>query len=265
VYSSDTLGSGTISYTYDELNRLTKETLRDGTQIEYTYDAAGNRLTKKIGANTTNYIYNAANELTTVGETTYTCDKNGNLIDDGSKKYEYDFNNRLTTVRNKSDNSVIATYTYDADGRRTSKTVGTTVIKYYYDGNSTRVLYETDGNGALQVRYIFGDGDTPIAMVRGTTTYFFHYNGHGDVVALTDSTGAAVAEYDYDAWGNTVTTGREGAVVNPYRYAGYRYDSETGLYYLNARYYKADVGRFISRDTFQGLEDEPLTLNLYVS
>lgn len=178
--------------------------------------------------------------------------------------YEYDYNNRLIKVTNKSDNSVIATYEYDADGRRTSKTVGTTVTKYFYDGDSTRVLYETDGSGALQVRYIYGsNSDSPVAMIRGSNTYFYHYNGHGDVVALTDSTGAIVAEYDYDAYGNPVSTGREGSVVNPYRYAGYRYDSETGMYYLNARYYAPTVGRFINRDTVQGLEEEPQTSNLY--
>jgi YD repeat-containing protein len=71
-------------------------------------------------------------------------------------------------------------------------------------------------------------------MIRGSNTYFYHYNGHGDVVALTDSTGATVAEYDYDAWGNPVSTGLEGTVVNFYRYAGYRWNAETGLYYLNA-------------------------------
>lgn len=263
TYSSDTIGSGTISYTYDELNRLTKETLRDGSSIEYTYDAAGNRATKKVGANTTTYGYNEANELTTVGGTTYAYDKNGNLIDDGSKLYEYDYNNRLTKVTNKSNGIEVASYEYDADGRRTKKTVGTTVTKYYYDGDSTRVLYETDGSGNLQVRYIYGDDYKPVAMVRGASTYFYHYNGHGDVVALTDATGAVVAEYDYDAYGLPMTTGLEGSIVNPFRYAGYYYDAETGFYYLNARYYWANVGRFITRDMFHGFENEPASLNQY--
>lgn len=125
------------------------------------------------------------------------------------------------------------------------------------------MLYETDGNGALQVRYTYGTDYKPVAMIRDGNTYYFHYNGHGDVVALTDSTGAVVAEYDYDAYGSSVTTGREGTVVNPYKYAGYRYDSETGFYYLNARYYWPAVGRFITRDTFQGIEDDPGSLNQY--
>lgn len=83
------------------------------------------------------------------------------------------------------------------------------------------------------------------------------------MVALTDATGAVAAEYDYDAYGLPVTTGREGTVVNPFRYAGYYYDSETGMYYLNARYYRADLGRFITRDSFHGFEDDPASLNQY--
>lgn len=101
-------------------------------------------------------------------------------------------------------------------------------------------------------------------MVRGTSTYFYHYNGHGDVIALTDATGAIVAEYDYDAYGLPVTTGLEGTVVNPFRYAGYYWDDETSFYYLNARYYWPNVGRFISRDTFPGFDNEPLSLNQYI-
>lgn len=100
-------------------------------------------------------------------------------------------------------------------------------------------------------------------MIRGSNTYFYHYNAHGDVVALTDSTGSVVAEYEYDAWGNPITTGLEGTAVNPYRYASYRWDSETGMYYLNARYYEPSVGRFITRDTFQGVEDDPQSLHQY--
>ena len=81
------------------------------------------------------------------------------------------------------------------------------------------------------------------------------------MVALTDAAGTVVATYDYDAFGNHIAT--TGSVVNPYRYAGYRWDAETGLYYLNARYYAPGVGRFISRDAFHGFEDDPASLNQY--
>ena len=98
-------------------------------------------------------------------------------------------------------------------------------------------------------------------MTRGGKTYYYQTNYRGDVVALTDSAGAVVATYEYDAYGNLLK--ETGNVENPYRYAGYRYDGETGLYYLQSRYYNPETGRFLTRDTFEGFENEPLSLNKY--
>ncbi|MFY0545664.1 RHS repeat-associated core domain-containing protein [Brevibacillus sp. H7] len=100
-------------------------------------------------------------------------------------------------------------------------------------------------------------------MTKNGATYYYHVNGHGDVTTLTDANGNVVAEYQYDAWGNILSESGTMASANPYRYAGYRYEEVTGLYYLNARYYDASVGRFITRDTFHGFEDEPNSLNQY--
>jgi RHS repeat-associated protein len=100
-------------------------------------------------------------------------------------------------------------------------------------------------------------------MTKNGQTYYYHLNGHGDVVALTDNNGNVVAEYEYDAWRNILHQTGPLASENPYRYAGYRYDEVTGLYYLMARYYDADMGRFLSRDSFHGLKEQPLDTNLY--
>ena len=85
------------------------------------------------------------------------------------------------------------------------------------------------------------------------TTYYYHENGHGDVVALTDSSGNTVAQYSYDAWGNILTSSGTMASTNPYLYAGYRWDNAIGMYYLNARYYAPNLMRFISKDPVSGL------------
>jgi RHS repeat-associated protein len=255
--------SATINYTYDNVNRLTSETLPDGTLIEYAYDATGNRLTKKVtqGGNvtTTNYQYGAANQLTSVGSTAYTYDGNGNMTGDGVRTYSYDAANRLVEVKEGTD--VIASVDYDADGRRTRMTTASGTIRFHYDGTSTRVLYETDGDGNLIARYVYGANGQLLAMVRDGQTYYYHYNGHGDVIALTDVNGIVVATYQYDAFGNHIDT--TGNVENPYRYAGYRWDEETGLYYLNARYYAPEIGRFITRDAFHGFVEDPHSLNWY--
>ncbi|MER2008624.1 MAG: RHS repeat-associated core domain-containing protein [Psychrobacillus sp.] len=107
-------------------------------------------------------------------------------------------------------------------------------------------------------------------MTYDSVTYYYLTNYRGDVLALTDESGTIVAEYTYDALGNILTQEDldEKAKVNlaeenPYRYAGYRYDEETKLYYLMARYYNPDTGVFLSLDPVRGDTMNPITLNGY--
>jgi len=97
----------------------------------------------------------------------------------------------------------------------------------------------------------------------GQGIYYYHYNGHGDVTNLTDQSGNIVASYTYDAWGNILSSSGAMAASNPYRYAGYRYDTETGLYYLIARYYSPANGSFLSVDPEPGSSTDSLSLNPY--
>ncbi|OYD06919.1 RHS repeat-associated core domain-containing protein [Paludifilum halophilum] len=133
-------------------------------------------------------------------------------------------------------------------------------IRFHYDQDKN-VTYETDENGDVVARYTYGPDNEPVSMTRGGKTYYYQLNGHGDVVALTDETGQEVATYKYDAFGNVIE--ETGDIENPYRYAGYRYDEETGFYYLQSRYYNPETGRFLTRDSFEGFEKEPLSQNKY--
>ena len=91
-----------------------------------------------------------------------------------------------------------------------------------------------------------------------TTDYYFVCNWRGDVIRIYDGAGAVVANYNYDAWGGIISvTDANGAAitdsthianVNPLRYRGYYYDSETGLYYVSSRYYDPEIGRWINAD-----------------
>jgi RHS repeat-associated protein len=232
----------------------------------YEYNAVRNR-TKKIvndgtTTTTTTYTYDAADQLTAVNGQAYTYDANGNLTNNGNKTFVYDDDNRLIEVKNAS-GTTIASFTYDQLGRRISKTTSNGTIYYHYDGDSNQVLYETDANNNIVAEYTWDADGHPVTMTKGGVTYYYHLNGHGDVMALTDASGNVVAEYQYDAWGNILSKTGAMASANPYRYAGYYYDEETGLYYLMARYYDANIGRFITRDTFHGFEDDPHSLNLY--
>ncbi|HHW36716.1 MAG TPA: hypothetical protein GXX18_05655, partial [Bacillales bacterium] len=255
---------GTVSYEYDSLNQLAKETLTDGTVITYEYDAAGNR-TKKIETKgstptTTNYTYNAGNKLTNVNGQAYTYDQNGNLLNDGEKMYIYNEENQLIEVKDKTGTS-LAKFAYDEEGRRTSMMTSTGTTYFHYSGD--KVVAETDAKNNIIAEYSWDDQGNPITMTKGGKIYYYHLNGHGDVTALTDENGSVVAEYQYDTWGNILTQTGTMASSNPYRYAGYRFDEGTKLYYLMARFYNSIDGRFITRDTFHGFENDPLSLNQY--
>ena len=226
---------------------MTKETRPDGTIYEYTYDATGNRLTQKVtkgsDIKTTTYTYDDADQLTAVNGKNQTYDDNGNLINDGERTYVYDAENRLTAVKDKDGNTIVS-FTYRADSMRKTMTTGSKTITFHYDENNN-VTHETNGNNQVIASYTYAD-DQPISMTRGGKTYYYQTNYRGDVIALTDSAGAVVATYEYDVYGNLLK--ETGSVENPYRYAGYRYEGETGLYYLQSRYYNPETGRFLTRD-----------------
>lgn len=127
------------------------------------------------------------------------------------------------------------------------------VTNYFYDGDSLNVLYETDGDNEVTKAYTYGESGQLLAFTQNGNKYFYHYNAHGDVMAITNSAGKIVAEYEYDTWGVPTKVKEDEEVKgNPYRYAGYRFDEETGLYYLIARYYEPRNGVFLSLDPDPG-------------
>ena len=114
-------------------------------------------------------------------------------------------------------------------------------------------------NGSQKAWNIYGTN----LLVRATGTELYHYlyNGHADVTALITRDGMIAATYYYDAFGNILES--TGNVDNSIRYAGYQYDEETGLYYINARMYDPVTARFLQEDTYKGEPIDPLSLNLY--
>ena len=101
--------------------------------------------------------------------------------------------------------------------------------------------------------FFYDSQGSRVGLTKGDNTYYYMYNVQGDVVGLVDAeTGSIVATYEYDAWGKcTAVTNATGSTVgndNPFRYRGYYFDSETGYYYLNSRYYSPEFGRFINAD-----------------
>nr|WP_243182915.1 RHS repeat-associated core domain-containing protein [Anaerosolibacter carboniphilus] len=128
---------------------------------------------------------------------------------------------------------------------------------YIYDG--TKVILETDGSGKVLAENVYGLN--LITRTANNERAYYLYNAHGDVTALTDQTGKVLGTYQYDAFGNIKE--KTYSKPNPYTYAGYRYDEEMDLYYLNARYYDPKIARFLTEDTYRGRLSDPLSLNLY--
>ena len=261
-----TNGSNDVTHTYDALNQLVKEVYSNGKTIAYTYDTVGNRISKTItdgkSVTTTNATFNAANQLTKVGTQDYTYDVNGNLTNDGRYQYTWNTFDQLTEVKTTT-GALIATYQYDENGRRVYSKVDNSETYYRYDGTSNQVLFEEDADRNVTKSYTYDSNGSLLTMTYNTETYNYLTNYRGDVLALTDASGKIVAEYTYDAWGNILTQSGTMAKENPYRYASYRYDEETKLYYLMARYYNPDTGVFLTLDPIRGDTMNPITMNGY--
>ena len=193
---------------------------------------------------------NADNGLTTVGGTTMTYDGNYNLTYDGTNTLSYDVENRLIQAVNPV--SETSGYLYDPLGHRKQKVVGVnTVMPVATDfvlagGEEIADYYETSATWRLTVR---GVGGLPLVTVvpggaGSEEIVYVHHDLKGSTVALTEAGSNGPAEiYTYSDYGAP----QSGSWL-AYQYAGYRYDSETGLYYMPARYYSPALGRFLQAD-----------------
>ncbi|MFH1652489.1 MAG: apolipoprotein N-acyltransferase [Pseudomonadota bacterium] len=220
--------------------------------------------TKKL---TTTFISNDMNAyLTAVTTETaeqkdYHYDVNGNMKDDDRFKYTYDYRNYLIEVKDKATDQQVASYQYDALGRRISKSVSNVTTTFIYDG--VNVIEEQVGGKTsatftslpLYKGELEGVGvDSIISMERDNNIYYYHTDTSGNIVALTDSKGALVERYSYSAYGEVEIHDAGGALLaqsgvdNPYLYAGREYDPETNLYYNRARTYNPELGRFMQQD-----------------
>lgn len=254
-------GTNTTSYVYDSANQLTRENNQAaGKTWVWTYDNAGNILSRKEYAYTTgtlgtatktvNYTYGDSSWgdlLTGYNGKTITSDTIGNMLSDGTWTYTWEHGRELATMSN---GSTTWTNTYNADGLRTKRTNGSTTYSYVYNGSSLSQM--TVGSNTLYFAY--DASGTPMSVTYNGTNYYYATNIQGDVTAILNTSGTAVVQYTYDAWGKLLTTTGSMAdtlgVHNPLRYRGYVYDTESTLYYLQSRYYDPDIGRFINADAY---------------
>ena len=213
--------------------------------------------------------------LTSYNGTTITYDEIGNpLTYYNGSAYNFTWTGRQLTGAAKGSTNM--SFTYDDSGIRTSKTVNGVVHTYQLNGS--QIVSEAWGDKLIV--YLYDASGAPIGMMYRTTSYavnqwdvfWLEKNLQGDIVAVYNSTGTKVASYNYiDAWGNhsvsyTNGGGSTGAQYNPFRYRGYYYDTDLGMYYLQSRYYDPNTCRFISPDSEAVLTATPMALtdkNLY--
>lgn len=269
-----TNGGQVIKYYYNELNEVTREDNQVlNKTITQSYDAGGNITTKNEYAYTTgtlgtptktySYTYDSTwkDKLMSYDGKSITYDPIGNPLTYNGWTYTWEMGRQLSTAANAGTS---ISYKYNDDGVRTQKIVNGVTTNYHIVGN--KVTFES--NGTDNIYYSYDSNDKLVSMSLNGVIYYYIYNAQGDIIGLFDSSGTQVVAYTYDTWGKLIsTTGTLASTVgakNPYRYRGYRYDTETGLYYLQSRYYNPEWGRFINADKLENGEiGKLLTYNLY--
>ena len=278
----------TTNYNYDESNQLSSVE-NNSTKWEYSYDSRGNIESKKEYAVSIDENEERVYALKENGEDTYSYDTewadkltgyNGQSItyDASGNPTNYLGHNLTWTMGRQLASYDSNTYTYDENGIRTSKTSNGVTTEYYLDG--TRLVEQTDETNTLHFNYDrTGEviGFTHYYLSTGyddpiMAEYIYVKNAQGDIVGITSPSGKMKVSYTYDPWGRLINIEsdldpyeRDIATLNPFRYRGYYYDTETGLYYLQSRYYDPETGRFINCDdvNYIGVSDTAVSYNAF--
>ena len=251
--SSVSDGTYTTTYTYDNLNQLTRENNQKlGKTYVYTY-SNGNITSRKEYAYTTGTLGTAAKTDTF----TYTAYSWGDILVAYNGEYFGYTDAKMNSFQGKAltwhylgllGSAGSTSFTYDTSGRRLSKTTGGTTTNYYYAGDM--LVGQKTGNNELE--FMFDSSGDYFGFTYNGTAYYYIKNLQGDVISIFNANGNEVATYTYDAWGRTLattdTSGVNISAINPIRYRGYYYDTETGFYFLQTRYYVPEICRFLSAD-----------------
>jgi RHS repeat-associated protein len=257
--------TGAWAYTYTPAGELATSTYTPSgsgadPNTSYTYDGAGNRASVAIGNGTpVVWSYDGASRLTSAGSTSYTW----NSLDEltavgGGTSYLYDVWGRQQSA---TASGQTVTYAYDALSRATSRTQSGTATNFTYDAASQSVTSQKIGGAAIT--YYTQGQQGPLAQHSGSTTLFYQQDPHGDLAALTDTTGTITGTISYDPFGNPTALGQD-AQQSLLGYQSQPLDPTTGLTDMGARLYDPTQGRFTTQDSIYGSPTNPLSLNQYI-
>lgn len=246
TYADD---SGKEFYSYDGDGQLLSYIDYRGTQHTLRYDGFGNIL-EKDGVS---YFYDTStgfDELIRYGSESFQYDANGNPISYRGKSMQWE-GKRLADIYG------VAHFFYNGAGIRTVKETSHGLTRYILDG--TKVIFEkTDDKQPIQFLYASPSSKDLIGLVYKGHRFYYVKDARKDILGIVDLSGKLVVRYQYDPWGKILSITGELADTlgkdNPYRYRSYRYDNETGFYYLDSRYYDPEIGRFLSPDSLTNLQ-----------
>lgn len=275
--------SGSFSYCYDALNRLTSVAQNGQTLRTYSYDAFGNRSSKTeyqtAGGLVTTYRYNARNQLlqetNANGTKDYAYDHRGNLLSVTSgeevlRAYGFDAANQMNSSMGMTDGQIKkAVYQYHGLGHRMEQSVAAgdaapeQTIRYTLDLTRQyhNLLQKTENN---EEQTYFWDGNVT-GMEEEGREHFYFQDDLGSPMRLADEAGRSEETYGFDEFGNDIRTAKDifKDSLQNFGFTGYQMDSAGGLYFAQARRYDAGVGRFVSEDFIKGHIAVPYTMNHY--
>ena len=248
--SSPMSQSSQKAYAYDDLDRLSS----DG-GVAYTYDAAGNRMTRTEDGETITYTLGVGDRLASWTGGAYTHDAAGNVTRierDGRPTRDLTWNSQYQLVSVATNGVFAESYTYDALSRRVSTTTLEGTTRHVYDDN-WQVIADIDEQGNVIASYTWGEGiDKLLAVTVSGATYYALTDIQGTVWGYVDSQNNIVARWQYDAWGNVLSgeMGPSAAVLATlrYRFQGREWSAATGLINFRMRWYDAETGRWLSKD-----------------
>ncbi|HEY5895327.1 MAG TPA: RHS repeat-associated core domain-containing protein, partial [Chthoniobacterales bacterium] len=250
-------------YGYDAIDQITQAVYGATRTVNYAYDAAGNRTAVIDNGFTTSYAANSLNQYTALSSLPAPAyDANGNLTAFNGSTYSYDAQNRLTGTSNPG---ALGTFAYDSRNRQTSRTVNGVTTWFVYDG--WNLIAEYAANGSLLRKYIHGaTTDEILARIDANGILYYHQDGLGSTIALTDSNADVVESCHYDVFGKPTFFNSSGqtlatsAMGNRFLFTGREWLPEFGLYDHRHRIYSADLGRFLQTDPIGFAADD---INLY--
>ena len=273
-----------VEVDYDDSLRVIKEITFDSDDVQteeivYTYDAEGNRATVSSGEAEGTYNYDNIHQLigitTATGDETYTYDAGGRIasITRDGETWNIEYNTAdLITLITDSEGNVVVEYEYDSNGRRIEATDSTGSRDYLVAPMGNTELESphiiTDDNGDLISAYVYGGAMPLMRLDEDGNPVYYLTDAMGSVIGLADGSGAEVADFRYDSFGNLrSSTGiegdREALAGGDFRFQGQWLESTTDLYHFRARYYDPESGRFVSRDPVEIIEYEPESSNPY--